>query len=55
MLEEAAARKRLHNEMVDAKGAIRVLARVRPCAEGAAAAAITCHAANSVVEAAPPV
>ena len=54
VLEEAAARKQLHNDMVDAKGMVRVLARVRPCAEGDAAAAISCHTASHMVEAAPP-
>lgn len=52
-VEEAAQRRRLHNSLVDMKGAIRVFARLRPPlpAEASSAAAIECDAMGAVVDA----
>ncbi|KAK9846394.1 hypothetical protein WJX81_002948 [Elliptochloris bilobata] len=55
-LEEAAARRALHNQLIDLKGAIRVFARVRPLgpgeaqAAGSAAPAVRVDAAVGAVE-----
>ena len=52
-MEEAAQRRRLHNALVDMKGAIRVFARLRPplLHEANRPIAIECDSMGAVVDA----
>ena len=52
-VEEAAQRRRLHNALVDMKGAIRVFARLRPALphEPDSMPAIECDSMGAVVDA----